>query len=382
MLELVDRADSKSVDGNIMWVQVPSGTSLFVKKGGLVKNKIKLITNLLCGLCFVAPLNVKAETTAQTEAEIQNPVPVIFDADMSTDVDDLIAAKILMNYDREGIIDLKAIMVSVNNSKGMAPKAAGGLLSAYGFNDVSVGFTNSIIEDRDILPYWGYLSSLNNGMNPKDTAVRQYRKILASCHGEKVVIVVTGYFNNIYDLMKSQPDDISPYNGEYLIQQNVAFFDVTGQGKGKPNKNWATGFENNTRYYPYAYVSACNFYRELGMLGVPIYQYNEDGTMAGNIYVGGYQHLPQGDPILKCYEGAQRADTGGPGWDAIAAWLVKPLIQDTLSDYGITKEKWKIESTSERGKYFYSTPDENGNVTILNMNLGTKAYNRYIQEAY
>lgn len=335
-------------------------------------------------------MSAMAETTENVSTAVVSSstintraVPVIFDADMSTDVDDLIAAKILMNYDAEGVIDLKAVMMSVNNSKGMAQKAAAGLLDAYGFDDVAVGYTDSIIEDRDILPYWGYLSSLSNGSNPTDTAVRQYRKILASCApNEKVVVVVTGYFDNVYDLMKSQPDDISPYNGEQLILDHVSYFDVTGQGKGKEKKNWATGFENNTCYYPYAYTSSCNFYRELGKLGIPIYQYNENGTMAGNIYVGGYNHLTAGEPILKCYEGAGRAKEGGPGWDAIAAWLVKLLIQGILSDYGISEEKWQIEATSEPGKYFYSTRNDNGNVTILNMGLSPKQYNAYVQAAY
>ena len=339
------------------------------------------IIDFICIMIF--SLSIISTRAAEIPNQNIRPVSVILDTDMSTDVDDLIAAKILMNYDQQNIINLKALMMSVNNSKNMAPKAASGLLSAYGFQDVMIGYTSSIIEDRDILPYWGYLSTLSTNSNHTDTAVRQYRKILSSCApDEKIVIVVTGYFNNIYDLMKSQADDISPYNGEQLILNHVLFFDVTGQGKGKPDKGWSTGFENNTCFYPYAYTSASNFYRELDKLNIPIYQYDENGKMASNIYVGGYQNLPIGDVILKCYEGAGRAETGGPGWDAIAAWLVKPLVQNTLSEYCITEEKWMIESTPEKGKFFYSTRNDDGNATILNMGLDPKIYNRLIQEAY
>ena len=52
-------------------------------------------------------------------------------------------------------------------------------------------------------------------------AVQVYRKALASQPNGSVVIVCTGYEENIDDLLNSSPDSISPLSGKALVAQKV-----------------------------------------------------------------------------------------------------------------------------------------------------------------
>lgn len=307
--------------------------------------------------------------------------PLIIDLDMSTDADDVIAVRIAQQYDNEGLVDLKAIMLSVNNELDQGHTAAEGIMDAYGFYDVMVGTScTGIIQEK--LPYWGYLTSLKSTDHITDTAIRQYRRVLASYDGgNKVAIIITGYFGNLYRLISSPPDDISPYTGLELIKNNVKFFLVCGAGKGKSKLNGCTGFENNSCMDANSYKAAGEFYKYIGDINIPIYQYNEDGTMAVNIIVGGKQNLDINDPAYKCFAGAGYED-GRFGWDAICTWLLLPILSNDLESYGISPELYSIISTDNTTTRFKSIPSTDGNVTILNMSWSPKMYLRYINDAY
>ena len=309
-----------------------------------------------------------------------SPTHIIIDSDMSTDTDDLVAIRMCQQYDNEGLISLDGLMLSDENDRHEGATATQGILDAYGFTDVPVGTSmNPNLETN--LPYWGWLSEQKTANHSVDTAVRQYRRLLSSSQN-KIGILVIGYFDNIAALLASQPDDISQETGAQLISEHVSFFDICGTGKGSQGENGQyTGFENNTCFYPSSYTSSGQFYKGIGELQIPIYQYTGERYLAAKCSVGGKDQLSVDDIIYKAFNGAGRYD-GGPGYDAIAAWLLLPIITNNFTQYGITSEQYNIQSTGNRGTAFISVPDENGNVTMLDMGWDGKTYRTYIDDAY
>lgn len=326
-----------------------------------------------------------AEESAQKQlvtivAQAQPPTHIILDTDMSTDTDDLIAVRQCQQYAQEGLISFDALMLSDENTLYQGRTAAEGILDSYGFPNVIVG-TSSNPNIETNLPYWGWLSSHKTTVHNCDTAVRQYRKLLSS--GGTYGIIVIGYFDNIWNLIKSQPDDISNETGMQLISEHVKFFDICGTGRGfKGENNQYTGFENNTCFYSSSYTASSQFYDCIGALNIPIYQYtSDDKYIAYKCSVGGKDQLSSGDVVYKAFNGADKYD-GGAGWDAICTWLLLPIISNDFSSYGIVPEQYSVTSTWDSATRFTSVPDVNGNVTMLNMTWSGNTYRLYIDDSY
>ena len=205
-----------------------------------MKKKIALMLTTVMSLSLIFGTTASASTGEESpqkqlvaqQVQVDSvPTPVIIDADMSTDTDDLVAVRICQQYANEGLITLDGLLLSAENDKHEGASAACGILDAYGFPNTIVGTSTSPNIETN-LPYWGWLSSQKKTAHSTDTAVRQYRRLLANNQGKKYGILIIGYYDNIYNLMKSGPDDISPETGIQLIAEHVAFFDVCGAGKG------------------------------------------------------------------------------------------------------------------------------------------------------
>src|SRR5206468_4939979 len=54
-----------------------------------------------------------------------------------------------------------------------------------------------------------------------ENAVDLYRKILSAQPNKSVIIITTGFFTNLSDLLQSSPDQYSKLNGEQLVQKKV-----------------------------------------------------------------------------------------------------------------------------------------------------------------
>lgn len=164
--------------------------------------------------------------------------PVILDVDMCTDVDDLCAVRVATRLDDLGTIDLKALVTTVSGASNI--EALRGILVHDNKTDVLLG-TASIPVGADS-PYWQYLLPYNDGAantigTVRDTAVRQYRKVLSQSDSY-VDIVTTGFLTNLEALLKSQPDDISPLSGVDLVKQKVGQLYVVGG-------SYPDGLDNN-----------------------------------------------------------------------------------------------------------------------------------------
>ncbi len=167
--------------------------------------------------------------TAQNLIKKHEPLKVIFDTDMDSDVDDVGALAILHAMMDNGDVEILAVMIS-----STAPKAAAcadAINTYYGRPDLPIGAKKGDGVNRNN----GYVDrvaskfpqDIGSGENAHD-AVKLYRKILAENDDNNVVIISVGYLTNLEDLLKSQKDDISELCGSDLVKKKVKDFVCIG----------------------------------------------------------------------------------------------------------------------------------------------------------
>ncbi len=149
-------------------------------------------------------------------------VKIIFDTDMESDVDDIGALALLHGLAANGEAEILGTMVcSLNpwsvptvdaiNTYFKRPDIPIGSVKTFGVYRTSK-YAKIISEE--------FPQDIGQGENAPD-ATSLYRKILASQPDTSVVIVTVGYLTNLANLLKSEPDDISPLNGTELVEQKV-----------------------------------------------------------------------------------------------------------------------------------------------------------------
>lgn len=162
----------------------------------------------------------------------EQPVKIIFDTDITGDVDDVLALAMLHTLADRGQCELLGVTISkVNPLTGPFTDAVN---TYYGRPDLPIGITtdSQIRESK-------YLKLVNKKLNGKflyrhdlmsnqqaPDAVTSLRKLLSQQPDHSTVIVQVGVAVNLARLLESQPDQYSPLNGEELVLQKVKFLSV------------------------------------------------------------------------------------------------------------------------------------------------------------
>jgi len=156
------------------------------------------------------------------------PVKIIFDTDMGSDCDDVGALALLHKYAAEG----KAEILACIFSSGKVPYGAG-IIDAinvyYGRGDIPVGaYQGDIVGDP--------VDKMNAEIIAKDTATygntivhnsdaedqtRVSRRLLVAQPDASVTYVTVGHTKGLYELLISEPDDISELHGFDLVAKKV-----------------------------------------------------------------------------------------------------------------------------------------------------------------
>lgn len=167
------------------------------------------------------------------------PVSVILDTDVSSDVDDVGAVAVLHSLANEGKAHILAMGVSsgdpwsanclqVLNTYLGRPGIPVGTVGNKGVKDQSK-YTSVIKNDYQQLGF-------NSGSVVQD-AVQLYREVLSSQPDGSVVLVTIGYLTNLKNLLKSRPDEISPLTGTQLVKNKVKRL-VTMGGEYPEGREW------------------------------------------------------------------------------------------------------------------------------------------------
>jgi len=151
------------------------------------------------------------------------PLPVIFDTDMDSDVDDVAALCKLHAMMDQGEVNLLAVMISGHN-EWSAP-CVDAIDTFYGRPDLPIALVSG---KRGIRQDSAYAREVAEAFpqdflakHPKMEAVELYRKLLAGAADKSVTIISVGDMTNLAALLSSGPDAASPMTGKELIEAKV-----------------------------------------------------------------------------------------------------------------------------------------------------------------
>ena len=173
---------------------------------------------------------------------------VILDTDVGGDVDDAGALGMLHALADRGEIEILAVGVVIGHE--LAVPFVHAVNTWYGRPDLPIGTIKEkapYSRDEFMQPIVAsYPHSLKQQTAPE--VVKLYRKILAAQPDKSVTLIAIGPATNIYNLLKSQPDEHSSLNGVELMRRKVKFYGAGGNGAaGLPKGN--CGFNYYTDMY-------------------------------------------------------------------------------------------------------------------------------------
>ncbi|MEM9833101.1 MAG: nucleoside hydrolase [Bacteroidota bacterium] len=173
----------------------------------------------------------------QATTLLSQPVKIIYDTDMESDVDDVGATAMLHALADRGEAEILATIVSSSNP--WSTPCLDAINTFYGRPDLPIGVPKGEAVNRKS----GYAQSVAetypHSITSSDSlpeAARLYREILASQPDGSVVIVTVGYMTNLSRLLHTPPDDISPLSGTELVKQKVKHYVCMG-GRFPKNTN-------------------------------------------------------------------------------------------------------------------------------------------------
>ncbi len=236
---------------------------------------------------------------------------LIFDADMSSDHDDVGAIATLHALADLGECRILAMMVSSTN--GSTATCMDAINTYYGRPEIPIGvrpdvgggeaYASTISEE---FPH--ALASSADCLH----AVDLYRKTLASQPDQSVSIVTTGYLTNLEALLRSPADSFSSLSGRDLIRQKVkTWFCMGGDYPSGKEFNFRASGDDS------AYVV---------VNGWPVGAVFSGFAVGTGIVTGGrLQQTPATNPIRRVYE--IKGGGGHPSYDQTAVYAAVRLSE-------------------------------------------------------
>lgn len=158
------------------------------------------------------------------------PLPVIFDTDMDSDVDDVAALAQLHVMADRGEIDLLGVMISGRN-EWSAP-CVDAINTFYGRPDLPIGLVSG---PRGIRQHSHFAQAVAEAFpqdfvksHEKVDAATLYRRLLSARDDGSVIIVSVGDLTNLAALLASGADTHSPSGGTELVSAKVAHYVCMG----------------------------------------------------------------------------------------------------------------------------------------------------------
>jgi inosine-uridine nucleoside N-ribohydrolase len=152
------------------------------------------------------------------------PVKIIFDSDLGPDYDDVGALAFLHAMADSGKAEILATLSS-NKHELVAPSIEV-INTWFGRPGLPLGAPKSPGVNINSPYHWAdtlvarYSHTVKSTDDVRD-AVEVYRKILSAQPDSSVTIVTVGFLTNLSNLLKSEPDNISPLTGRDLVSKKV-----------------------------------------------------------------------------------------------------------------------------------------------------------------
>ena len=163
------------------------------------------------------------------------PTPITIDAELFGSADDVGALAAALALQQKGEAKLIAVGVDTRNTRAVTSaswRCAAAILQFYNAGDVPLGIDppadGTSVADPDFATGCARLAAPSTPT--PDPAVAVYRRALAGQPDGSVVMISTGYLENLSALLDSPPDSISPVSGRNLILKKVKRLVVMGGG--------------------------------------------------------------------------------------------------------------------------------------------------------
>ncbi|KAI2611827.1 hypothetical protein GGR54DRAFT_616916 [Hypoxylon sp. NC1633] len=155
---------------------------------------------------------------------------LIIDTDMLNFDDDPLAIGLANIFQNWGEVELIGVMSSINSR--FAPPAFDAINTYFGHPDIPV----SVQKPVDNMTQWpeypefgdyvtgltyNFTEDVRDGTNTPDP-VSSYRYLLSTSADKSIIIAMIGFFDNMYHLLHSGPDQISPHTGAELLSSKVS----------------------------------------------------------------------------------------------------------------------------------------------------------------
>lgn len=294
-------------------------------------------------------------------------INVIFETDMGNDVDDALALDMLYKYNRQGRINLMAVML---NKEGEYPPRYIDLLNTwYGQRRIPIGLSPR--SDKSIVGGANYTQVVCEMTNEQGKllyrrsikdygkllpAVRLYRKLLAKAEDASMTVVSVGFSTNLALLLDTGADEYSPLTGRELVARKVKRLVMMA------------GHIENPKYAEYNVVNdvaACQ--RVFADWPTPIYmspfelglQVRYPARSIENDFTWTKHH-----PIVDSYKVYLKKIEDRPTWDLTAVlYAIDPQQFFNISPAGrivVTNEGYTHYTQDAAGKHFYLfiTPEQ------------------------
>jgi len=172
-------------------------------------------------------------------------VPVIYETDMTLDVDDVGALAVLHGLQTEG--KLTILGVSYNEVHPLAPDAIDAINTYYNRGTIPIGRYTKNLSEPDPSDYYSAsrddVDNMDHDLSDNSVvdAVELYKQILAVQEDSSVVVISVGFLNNLHDLLKD-PEGFS------LVEQKVRLLAVMGGLHGDGFNFVRHNLVNQTQY--------------------------------------------------------------------------------------------------------------------------------------
>ena len=166
---------------------------------------------------IMAPSNLLAEGT-----EEMHPKKVIFETDMCTDVDDVGALAVLHALADDGEVEILAISFNEAHPSGAGTICA--INTWYNRGDIPIGIYKGDLADPDESSYLeGIAANFAHDLptSPTPNSLELYQQVLSEQPDNSVTIISVGFLNNLYDLLKANPDLVAEKVTELVMMALV-----------------------------------------------------------------------------------------------------------------------------------------------------------------
>ncbi len=172
-----------------------------------------LVTILTFFIMTMTPSNLLAEGT-----EEMHPKKVIFETDMCTDVDDVGALAVLHALSDNGEVEILGISYNEVHPSGAGTICA--INTWYNRGEIPIGIYKGDLADPDES---SYLESIAANFahdlptSPTPSSLELYQQVLSEQPDNSVTIISVGFLNNLYDLLKANPNLVAQKVKELVV---------------------------------------------------------------------------------------------------------------------------------------------------------------------